>query len=237
MPKFLLHTILLILAVSGVFFWLGNPVLEPNTLQLVALLVLLYLGSHALRLRRPKWFHRGTVTIDITILTSMMLLLIAETGVLASPFFFLLYFLLFGVSMLYEVEATLILTGVLILFFLFIPGTNIGDIAHLTELLALIMVTPLAIFTGHQYEVGLEDKQARAQLTKHLGAIETDALLFLSLNLKSTLISALDSLSIIIPRTKVTELRGHLETLYGDLKVLYRSAAELETTIDRESDK
>jgi ABC-type multidrug transport system fused ATPase/permease subunit len=236
MPRFLLHTIFLLLAAAGVFFWLESQ-LRPYTLQLVAGLVLLYLASHALRRKHPKWFNRGTVTIDITILTSMMLLLIAETGILASPFFFLLYFLLFAVSMLYEVEATLVLTGVLILFFLFIPGTNLTDIAHLTELLALIMVTPLAIFTGHQYEVSLEDKKARAELNKHLERTETDALMFLSLNLKSTLVSALDTLSIVIPVTKVKELRTNLETLYGDLKVLYRSAAELETTIDRESDK
>lgn len=235
--KFLLHTILLVASAIGVFVWLSSSVLSPFTLQLVALLVLLYVGSHWLRAHKPKWFHRGNITIDVTILTTMILLLVTETGSLASPFFFLCYFLLFGVAMLYEIEATLVLTGVFILYFLFLPTTNLGDLAHLSELLALVMITPLAIFTGHQYETSLEEKQARIMLSKHLSTEETDTLIFLSLNLKKTLISALDSLSLIIPKEKVSEVRVSLQTLYSDLKNLYRSADELQQTIDQESDQ
>lgn len=233
--RFLMHTILLIASSTGVYFWLSSP-LEQYTLQLVAVLILLYFGSHWLRSHRPKWFHKSTITIDVTILTSMILLLVTETGSLASPLFFLCYFLLFGVAMLYEIEATLILTGVFILYFLFLPTTNLGDLAHLSELLALIMITPLAIFTGHQYETSLEEKQARINLANHVKNEETDTLLFLSLNLKNTLLSAIDSLSLTIPQTKVKNVRDNLQILYGDLKNLYRSADELERIIDHESD-
>lgn len=233
--RFLLHTVLLIGATASIFFWLSSP-LEPFTLQLVAVLVLLYLGSHWLKSHRPTWFHKSTITLDITILTSMILLLVTETGVLASPFFFLCYFLLFGVAMLYEIEATLVLTGVLILYFLFLPDTKLTDYAHLSQLIALVMITPLAIFTGHQYESSLEEKQLRAKLSGHLSAEESDTLLFLSLNLKRTLISALDTLSLTIPQTKVKEVRQNLQTLYQDLKNLYRSADELQQTIDQETD-
>jgi hypothetical protein len=235
--RFLLHTILLISAAAGVYFWLSLPALSSYTLQLVALLVLLYVGSHSLRKHKPKWFHRSSITLDITILTAMILLLVTETGSLASPFFFLCYFLLFGVAMLYEIEATLVLTGVFILYFLFLPTTNIGDLAHLSELLALIMITPLAIFTGHQYETTMEEKKARALLASHLSNEETDTLIFLSLNLKKTLISALDTLSVVIPQERVKEVRVNLQTLYSDLKNLYRSADELQQTIDQESEK
>ncbi len=233
--RFLLHTILLILATLGVFLWLSSP-LEPFTLQLVAVLVLFYLGSHWLRSHRPKWFHKSAITLDITILTSMIILLVSETGALTSPFFFLCYFLLFGVAMLYEIEATLVLTGVLILYFLFLPGTSLADYGHLSQLLALIMITPLAIFTGHQYESSLDEKRAKAILSSHVSKEETDTLIFLSLNLKRTLVNALDTLSLVIPQEKVKEIRSNLETLYTDLKVLYRSAGELEATIDKETD-
>ena len=235
--RFLLHTILLIAAVTGVYVWVGSPLLSASTLQLVAVLVLLYLGSHWLRAHRPRWFHHSTITLDITLLASMMLLLVTETGALTSPLFFLLYFLLFAVAMLYEIEATLVLTGILILFFLALPGTNLTDLAHLSELIALVMITPLAILTGHQYEKSLSEKAARATLSKHLEHEESDILLFLSLNLKRTLLSALDTLSMTIPQTKVRDVRTNLQTLYEDLRTLYRSADELQQTIDRETDQ
>ena len=235
--RFLLHTSLLVLASAGVFLWLSAPSLTPYTLQLVAILVLLYLASHYLKSHRPSWFHRSTITLDLTIMTSMILLLVSETSGLASPFFFLCYFLLFGVAMLYEIEATLVLTGVFILFFLFLPGTDLSDLAHLSELVALVMITPLAIFTGHQYENTLHAKVQSDQLSKHLSGEESDVLLFLSLNLKRTLLSALDSLSLTIPQTKVKDVRTNLQSLYQDLKNLYRSADELQQIIDKETDE
>lgn len=234
--RFLLHTILLILAATGVYFWLSLPSLSPYTLQLVAVLVLLYLGSHYLRAKKPQLFRRNTVTLDLTILTTLILLLVTETGALISPLFFLCYFLLFAVSMLYEIEATLVLTGTLILYFLFLPGSDLSDLAHLSELVALVMITPLAIFTGHQYEVNLEQKTLARHLSRHLEHEESDVLLFLSLNLKTTLLSALDKLAIAIPSAG-SSLRPQLSTLYSDLKTLYRSADELQATIDRETDQ
>jgi hypothetical protein len=105
----------------------------------------------------------------------MILLLVSETGSLASPFFFLCYFLLFAVAMLYEIEATLVLTGVLVLFFMFLPNPN------WTQIISLIMITP-SPFTGHSYE--------SSSLRNALAREETDTLTFLSFNLKRTLVSA-----------------------------------------------
>ncbi len=234
--RFLFHTTFLILVTIAIYFWLSIPALLPYTLQLVALLVLLYVGSHAIKKRIASLQNKSSITLDVTILTAMILLLVTETGALTSPFFFLLYFLLFGVAMLYEIEATLVLTGVLILFFLFIPGTSLADFAHLSQLIALVMITPLAIFTGHQYETSLDEKRSKEILNSHIAKEETDTLIFLSLNLKKTLLSALDTLSLVIPQERAKEVRSHLETLYTDLRVLYRSAGELEDTIDKQTD-
>lgn len=238
--QFLFHTLLLIFAAIGVFFWLSIPSLAASTLQLVALLVLLYLGTHWLRNHRPTWFHHSSITVDITILTSMILLLVTETGSLTSPFFFLCYFLLFGVAMLYEIEATLVLTTVFIVFFLLQPGSNISGpsgLNHLAQIISLVMITPLAIFTGHQFETSIEEKRANENLSRILNREETDTLMFLSLNLKKTLISALDSLSLVIPQAKARDVRQNLQTLYADLKNLYRSADELQHTMDRDDNQ
>lgn len=238
MPKsFLLHTILLFAAVSGVYVWVSTPSLSAWTLQIVGLLVLAYAATHWIKKKRKtKYETRSSVTLDLTLLTSMVLILVTETGALASPFFFLLYFLLFVVAFVYEIEATLVLTGTLLLYFLILPLTNLSDLAHLSPLFALLMITPLAIFTGHQYESIVEMKKTTASLSKHLGQEESDILIFLSLNLKKTLLSSLDSLSIIIPKTQVKDARGRLELLYQDLRNLYRSADELQQIIDRETD-
>jgi hypothetical protein len=39
-----------------------------------------------------------------------------------------------------------------------------------------------------------------------------------------------------IPQTQAKNIRANLQTLYEDLKNLYRSADELEATIDQETD-
>lgn len=238
MPKnFVLHTTLLIFAALGVYLWLSLELLRPFTLQLVALLILVYAAHHWYKPKRRKSLTQTTVPLDLTLLTTMLLLLVTETGALDSPFFFFFYFLLFAVALLYEIEATLVLTGTLVIFFLVLPVTDLGSIAHLSELAALIFVTPLALYAGHQREALFIEKQKSLALTANLAQEETDTLTFLSLNLKSTLLSALDNLSLIIPKTQVKEVRNNLHVLYQDLRHLYRSADELQQLIDRETDK
>lgn len=237
MPKLVLHTILLISVVTGVYFWLASPVLSLYTLQLIAVLILIFAGTHWTRHKvgaKPRL--RNTVTLDLSLLTAAVLLLVTETGALASPFFFFIYFLLFAVSMLFEIETTLVLTAILVVYHLLLPTTDLGDLAHLSELLALVMITPLALFTGHEYEKLTESKRQNEIIAKHLETEETDTLVFLSVNLKKTLTSSLDKLSTIIPQEKVKGVQNDLETLYQDLKKLYQSAKELEQTIDRETD-
>lgn len=234
MPKLFTHSLLLVLATTGTFLWLVTPTLTPFTLQLVAVLVLIYASSHWFKKSNTR--HRNTLPLDLTLLTTIILLLVVETGALASPLIFLLYFLLFAVAMLFEIEATLILTGTLLIFFLLFPSTDLSDIAHLGELLAIIMITPLTLYTSHQHEEIFEQKRKTKELTQNLAKEETDTLLFLSTNLKTTLLSALDQLSLLIPKTHLKQESSDLRALYSDLRALYRSANDLQTAIDQETD-
>jgi len=238
MPKFFAHSLMLLAATSGTFLWLITPRLTPYTLQLVAVLVLTYAATHWFRKSQRSHVkgYMSSIPLDLTLLTVIILLLVVETGALASPLIFLLYFLLFAVAMLFEIEATLLLTGTLLVFFLIFPGTNLTDIAHLGELLALIMITPLALYTGHQYESILEGNRKSRELAGHLEREETDTLMFLSTNLHQTLTSALDKLSLLIPQAKPARLHADLQMLYQDLRILFRSARELQETIDKETD-
>ncbi|MEI6690330.1 MAG: hypothetical protein WCL07_01125 [bacterium] len=232
---FLVHTAFLALATFLAYFWVSSPVLSTYTVQLIAALILLYFGT-AWALRRHRTTRRTVISIDLVILTITILLLVTSTGGLTSPLFFGIYFLLFAVAMLFETEATLVLTGILIIYLILLPSTNLSDIGHLAELVAVLMITPLAIFTGHQHELNLEEKKKSHTLSHNLTHEETDTLLFLSLNLKTTLTRAIDTLSIILPTTTFAN-KANLTRLYQDLKVLYKSAGELEKTIDHETDQ
>ncbi len=231
--RFLLHALFLSVAALTTYLWTIHPIYSTYTLQLVAVLILLYFAAH---FRGKRKGGRNILTLDLVILTIIILLLVAETGGLASPLIFTLYFLLFAVALLFEIQATLLLTGVLIIFLTLLPTTNLNNLGELTELIALVMITPLAIFTGHQYENLLKEKELRRLGETHLEEEETDTLLFLSLNLKRTLTSALDNLSRIIPQVHLTRLRNDLTRLHSDLRELYRAAGELQETIDQTTD-
>ena len=234
MPKNIAHSFILLIATTSTYLWLITPSLTSHTLQLVAILILIYASGHWFR--KSTSHTHNTIPLDLTLLTTIILLLIVETGALISPFIFLLYFLLFAVAMLFEIEATLTLTGILLIFFLIFPSTDLTDIAHLSELLAILMITPLALYVSHQHEEIIEAKRQSQILTGHLATEETDTLLFLSTNLRTTLLSALDRLSIIIPTTKAKKAKSDLSILYSDLRALYRSAQDLQQSIDLETD-
>ena len=244
MPKHITHSLLLLFASAGTYLWLITPSLTPYTLQLVAVLLLIYAATHWFRqpqkssqeLRTKSKKPNNTIPLDLTLLTIIILLLVVETGALASPLIFLLYFLVFAVAMLFEIEATLMLTGTLLAFFLLLPSTNLTDLAHLGELLAFVMITPLSLYISHQHEDIAKQRAKTHALTNHLAQEETDTLLFLSTNLKTTLLSALDSLSIIIPKTTAKKAKSDLSVLYSDLRALYRSAQDLQNSIDLETD-
>lgn len=241
--RFILHTTYLIFASLLTFVWTQTPTLSSYTLQLVAILILTYFASNFIANRKAQpasldasSYPRGVITLDLIILTIIILLLISSTGGLSSPLFFTSYFLLFGVALLFEIEATLALTAILLVFLSLLPSTDLTQLTHLAELLALIMITPLAIYTAHEHEQAIKQQIARQKAELAIQSEETDTLLFLSLNLKQTLTSALDQLSLLIPKTRLPQTQDELKKLYQDLKALYHSAQELEQAVDQETD-
>lgn len=234
--QFIAHTIYLVLATLLTYFWTSSPNLSTYTLQLIAALILTYFGLHIFTKNKRQTNDRTIITLDLIILTATILLIVTQTGGLSSAFFFTIYFLLFAVALLFEIEATLLLTGTLLVFFSLLPNTDLTLPVHITHLVSMLMITPLAIFTAHQYEQRLKEHESRVITESHLTQQETDSLIFISLNLKKTLISALDSLSIILPKTKLGNVRTDLTVLYQDLKSLYHSADELQQFIDQETD-
>lgn len=139
--RFLTHSLILTACVLLAFAWTGSKTLATYNLQLVAFLVIAYFGS--------RFFVRKTV-IDMAALSLTTFILVFSTGALASPIFFLIYFLLFGLSLLFEPASSLFLVILLTVLLLVIPESQ--DFLHeLLQLASLFMIVPLAVIFGKQY--------------------------------------------------------------------------------------
>ena len=147
--NFFLHLVYLFLAVSLAFFWTSQPALSFYSLQLIALLVIIFF------IKNLVFKKTGTKTIDALILSLIVLFLVFSTGAADSPLFFLVYFLLFGLSFLFEPPITIIFTLVLVIFLL----PSVKSLNEITSVFSLILITPLALFFGQQYLENLKAKK------------------------------------------------------------------------------
>lgn len=237
MPKSLLvHTLFLLSAIALTWLWTSNPQLSLYSLQLIALFVILYFLSHFLSHSAPL-----TSTIDAIIFTTVILLLISSTGGIQSPLFFLIYFLLFAVSLLFEPQITLILSVAIILFFF----RSLNSLSAVIQLLSVILILPLALFVGHQYLKMLEAKdlikilkRQSEKLEKSITAEETDSLLFLSLNLKDGLLQIIHLTSELLAGLGHLTIiqKESLEKIHQTAKEVLKSGQKLKEKIDKETD-
>lgn len=165
--KFLWHTLLLIAAFGLSFGWESSP-LTDYTIQGLGLLVVIYLILSLIRRKRhPEQAAFGTAT-DIFILTTAIILLISITGMLYSPLFFLLYFLGFGITFIFEPASVFIFTISTVLIFLPEALKN-GSIESFLRLGSIVLISPLAFFFGQEYRDRDEEEteiQAMQERTK-----------------------------------------------------------------------
>src|SRR3990167_9243762 len=99
----LLNSLLLIFAVAFSFYWREHSELSKVSLQMTALLILFYL-FHDLLLRHHKSNIKYQNISKAIIYTILTLLLVLSTGGLDSPLLFLLYLLLFDLSLFLRSE-------------------------------------------------------------------------------------------------------------------------------------
>lgn len=138
---FLNHSLILTVSLIFSFVWTKNETLASYNLQLIALVIIIYFGA--------RFFVKKTL-LDIAALSLIIFILVFSTGALSSPLFFLLYFLLFGLSLLFEPASSLFLVLLLTILFLIVPER--ADLLHeLLQLASLFMIIPLAVIFGKQY--------------------------------------------------------------------------------------
>ena len=232
MAGLVFHTLFLVLAVALTFLWSQNPKLTPYNLQAIGLLLLFYFAAKFIS--GPK--ARLSAALDALIFTILILFLVLTTGGVQSPVFFLLYFLLFAVSLLFEPIAAIVISLLLTLFFGFSLRFDFDNTA-LINLASLLLITPLANLFGRKFL----QTQAAAGKIKLLDQIiqseETQTLIWLSTKAKPTLINLLDTTSLIISSNLLPyALQQKLKNLHQDLVTLHQSAGSLEKEIDETSE-
>ena len=130
----------------------------------------------------PK--HRVWRVIEAFIFILITLFTVLTTGGINSPFFFLIYFLLFSLSLLFEPMVSLSISMVIILIFIIITGPNV-PFRSLIPIFSLAFLSPFALI--------LSQEQGEIEKLKlHDKALKENTYLFLSLTLKKHLKSILE---------------------------------------------
>lgn len=218
--------------------WTSIPTLSYYSLQMVAGLIVIYFVKSSLRKKKPI---KNDQTINAAIITLSILLLILSTGGPSSPFFFLVYFLLFGISFIFQPRLTITYSFILVAIFSF----QIESPQDFLSLISIIFVSPLAQLFGQQYLKNLADrkrikifKRKWIKSEKSLESQETNSLLWLALNLRNTLTeigeitaSLLSNLSKLSPvqKTEIKKIRSKT-------RQLLKESSLLKKMIDKETD-
>ncbi len=171
MTKELLHAVLLVLSIALMFIFPDTP-LRIYELEIAAgLFIVLFI------VRKLSLFSKKTRLFESIVFTLIIMGIVNTTGGISSPYFFLVYFLLFALSLLLEPIISIITTVTLMILYVFsIPGN--ASVAELIPVFSLALMTPFALIMGNEYE---ETKRLRNTMAKQT----ENTFLFLSLMMKN----------------------------------------------------
>lgn len=181
MSKEIIHSIILIISIGFSFLFSKSPLADFD-LQFAGILFLVLFFMKKFILPKNPYSR----LLESVVFTLVVLTIINSTGGVASPLFFLVYFLLFSLSLLLEPIISITATIALIVFFLLSLPPN-QQLINLIPIFSLAFLTPFALFMGQEY---LEAQKSKVKNQK----LQTDTFLFLSLMLKNQLKSVKTSL-------------------------------------------
>lgn len=230
---------ILILAVFFSFYWHNQSSLSKFNWQLVSLLILIFLFHNWKAKKRqnsdPVQIYQNITNISIVVILTAMLVL--TTGGAASPLFWLLNFLLFFAAVFSRAGSGISLSLALVLAFLLNePQLTTGQLFNLVSLLSM---APLAAFFSSQYRRVITDQIQIKELSDQADLMERSTLLWLALDFRRQMETAIDLLSEISATLTAIPVhqKDRLNRLYRDLKSLWQSGQELEKKIDEATEE
>lgn len=163
--RLLLHSLTLIFSFGIIFAWEQGP-LSIYTVQLLALMVIGYLIAQFVKRKQkreePLW---GGIP-DVFTLNTAIFLLIYATGQMASWFFFLLYFLGFGITFIFEPATVFIFALGTVAIFVPEVIKNGGSLGSYIQLGSFLLVSPLPYFFGKEYRDREEEEEEIEKLSE-----------------------------------------------------------------------
>lgn len=174
MSKEIIHALILILTIVLTFIFPKTNLAQYNLQISAGLFILLYLTKKFIVSKNI--YSR---LIESVIFSLVIMGIVNSTGGLTSPFFFLIHFLLFSLSIILEPIISITTTVTLIIFFLLNLPAN-QDFKTLMPIISLAFITPFALFLG-QEKIESEKLKVKSEKTKE------NTFLFLSLILKNHL--------------------------------------------------
>jgi hypothetical protein len=204
--KEIVHALILIFTIVLTFIF-PKTNLASYDLQITAILfIILYLVK---RFIITKDIYSRL--IESVIFTLIIMGIVNSTGGLTSPFFFLVYFLLFSLTLILEPIISITTTVTLIIFFLLNLPPN-QDFKTLMPIISLSFITPFAMFMGSEH---IENQKTKTKNQK----LKEETFLFLSLLIKNHL----------------KNIREALENFVGDhqLEIIKKSTQRMERLIEK----
>lgn len=163
--RYLTNSLILISSFLAVF--LEEQFASDYRTQIIGLLIIAYFVITFLRRKYKKDKENFSSASDIFIINSVVILLIIATGSLYSPIFFLLYFLCFGITFIFEPLTVFIFAlGTLAIF---LPEALKNQaLESYIKLGSIFLIAPLAFFFGKEYK-------DRAKITENLEKTKQEA--------------------------------------------------------------
>lgn len=178
--------------------------------EILAVLFMVYVFARRIRSKQSDSSHldriNQTQILDASIFTLIILTVVLTTGGLSSIYFFLMYFLMFGIALLVEPLASVLMTMTVLA--LFIPGIPLNfSLVHIIPLLSLPLMVPFAIYIGASYRKREELKEQAQQAQDELQYVEEDALIFISTVVRTHVVSILEVAENNSDVEKMTDIR------------------------------
>ncbi len=206
MSKEIVHALILVFTIVLAFIFPKTNLAQYDLQISAGLFIALYLAKKFIVSKNI--YSR---LIESVIFTLIIMGVVNSTGGLTSPFFFLIYFLLFSLTLILEPIISITTTVTLIIFFLLnLPAGQ--DFKTLIPIISLAFITPFAMFMGQEH---MESQKLKVKSQKQ----KEETFLFLSLLLKNHL----------------TNIKEALENFVGDheLGIIKKSVQRMERLIEK----